>query len=231
MDDVNLTLKSNRSGHPVVAFKYLNPLPFLDEISVFSRFFISTIMNDPRLNTVLDKMKSDMDKAIDHAIQEFSKIRAGKAHPGMLDSVKVDYYGNLVPLHQVGNVNTPDAKTIVVQPWEKSMIQAIEKGIIIANLGLHPSNDGNLVIISMPVLTEERRKETVKKVKVEAEHAKIALRTIRKEANEVVKKLQKEGLPEDEAKSGEIHVQKTTDTFIKKIEDITATKEAEIMHV
>ncbi len=172
-----------------------------------------------------------MDKAIDHAAQEFSKIRAGKAHPSMLDSVKVDYYGNLVPLNQVGNVNTPDAKTITVQPWEKSMIQAIEKGIVIANLGLQPTNDGNIIRINMPPLTEERRRETVKKVKVEAENAKIALRTIRKEANEAVKKLQKEGLAEDEAKLAETQVQKSTDASIKKIDEITASKEAELMHV
>jgi ribosome recycling factor len=149
----------------------------------------------------------------------------------MLDSVKVDYYGNLVPLNQVGNVNTPDAKTISIQPWEKSMLQAIEKGIIVANLGLQPTNDGNIIRISLPPLTEERRKETVKKVKGEAEHAKVAIRNIRKDANEAVKKLQKEGLPEDEAKSAEQQIQKTTDNYIKKIDELTSQKEAELMHV
>lgn len=188
-------------------------------------------MNDPRLKEVLNHMTAAMDKAVDHAGQEFAKIRAGKAHPSMLDSVKVDYYGNLVPITQVGNVNTPDAKTITIQPWEKAMIQPIEKGIVIANLGLQPTNDGNLIRISLPPLTEERRKETVKKVKGEAENAKVSLRSIRKEANEAIKKLQKEGLAEDEAKLGETQVQKTTDTYIKKIDDLTATKEAELMHV
>lgn len=188
-------------------------------------------MNDPRLKEVFELMKDGMDKAIEHAAQEFTKIRAGKAHPSMLDAVKVDYYGNLVPLNQVGNVNTPDAKTIVVQPWEKAMIQPIEKGIVIANLGFTPSNDGNIIRISLPPLTEERRKETVKKVKGEAENAKVALRAIRKDANEGIKRLQKEGLAEDEAKSGETQVQKTTDAFIKKIDDLTATKEAELMQV
>lgn len=176
-------------------------------------------------------MKDAMDKAIEHAAQEFTKIRAGKAHPSMLDAVKVDYYGNLVPLNQVANVNTPDAKTITIQPWEKAMIQPIEKGIVMANIGLQPSNDGNLVRISLPPLTEERRKETVKKVKAEAENAKVALRNIRKDGNEAIKRLQKEGLPEDEAKGAEQQVQKTTDAYIKKIEDLTAVKEAELMQV
>ena len=188
-------------------------------------------MNDPRLKEVFDHMKDGMDKAIEHAAQEFTKIRAGKAHPSMLDAVKVDYYGNLVPLNQVGNVNTPDAKTIVVQPWEKAMIQPIEKGIVIANLGFQPTNDGNIIRISLPPLTEERRRETVKKVNGEAETAKVALRAIRKDANEGIKRLQKEGLGEDEAKLGETQVQKTTDAFIKKIDDLTSSKEAELMQV
>lgn len=188
-------------------------------------------MNDPRLKAVFDQMKDAMDKAIEHATMEFSKIRAGKAHPSMVDAVKVDYYGSLVPLNQVANVSTPDAKTINIQPWEKAMIQPIEKGIVIANLGFQPTNDGNLVRITLPPLTEERRRETVKKVKGEAENAKVAIRNIRKDANEAVKKLQKEGLAEDEAKGGEQQVQKTTDAYIKKIDDITAAKEAELMHV
>ncbi|MFN4083930.1 MAG: ribosome recycling factor [Bacteroidia bacterium] len=188
-------------------------------------------MNDPRLKPYFDHMKEAMDKAIDHAAQEFTKIRAGKAHPSMLDAVKVDYYGNLVPLNQVGNINTPDAKTITVQPWEKSMLQAIEKGIIMANLGLNPSNDGTIVRISLPPLTEERRKEIVKKVKAESEQAKVAIRNIRKEVNEGIKKAQKEGVPEDECKSAEQHVQKTTDAYIKKIDELTAAKESELMTV
>jgi ribosome recycling factor len=188
-------------------------------------------MSDPRLKPVFDNLKAEMDHAIEHAAAEFTKIRAGRAHPSMLDAVKVDYYGSLVPLSQVANINTPDAKTIVVQPWEKAMLQAIEKGIVISNIGLQPTNDGNIIRISLPPLTEERRKEIVKKVKGEAELAKIAIRNIRKEANEAIKKLQKEGVAEDEAKGAEQQVQKNTDSYIKKIDDITATKEAELMQV
>lgn len=188
-------------------------------------------MNDPRLKQVFDDMKAAMDKALEHAAVEFSKIRAGKAHPSMLDAVKVDYYGNLVPINQVANINTPDAKSIVIQPWEKPMLQAIEKGIIISNLGLTPTNDGSVIRVSLPPLTEERRKEIVKKVKGEAEHAKVAVRNIRKDVNESIKKMQKEGLPEDEAKGAEQQVQKNTDAYIKQVDDLTSAKEAEIMHV
>ena len=188
-------------------------------------------MSDPRLKEVFDHLKVAMNKAIDHAGTEFSKIRAGKAHPSMLDAVKVDYYGSLVPLSQVANINTPDAKTIAIQPWEKTMLQAIEKGIIISNLGFNPSNDGSMIRVILPPLTEERRREIVKKVKGEAENAKITVRNLRKDANESIKRLQKEGLPEDEAKGAEANVQKTTDAYIKKIDELTAAKEAEVMHV
>ncbi|AMS27749.1 ribosome-recycling factor [Bacteroidetes bacterium UKL13-3] len=188
-------------------------------------------MSDPRVKAVFDDMKVAMDKAIDHAANEFTKIRAGKSHPSMLDSVKVEYYGEMVPLSQVGNITTPDARSITVQPWEKSVLQAIEKGIVIANLGFTPSNDGSIIRITLPMLTEDRRKEIVKKVKAEAESAKVAVRNIRKDVNETIKRLQKDGLPEDEAKAAETQVQKNTDVYIKKIEDLTATKEAEVMHV
>jgi ribosome recycling factor len=188
-------------------------------------------MNDPRLKTIFDEMKVTMDKAIDHAASEFTKIRAGKSHPSMLDSVKVEYYGDIVPLNQVGNITTPDARTISVQPWEKSLLQAIEKGIVIANLGFTPTNDGTIIRITLPMLTEERRKEIVKRVKGESENAKVAIRNIRKDVNEAIKKLQKEGLPEDEAKTAEAQVQKNTDAYIKKIDELTAAKEAEVMHV
>ena len=188
-------------------------------------------MSDPRLKQVLDQLKEAMDKATDHAGTEFSKIRAGKAHPSMLDSVKVDYYGSLVPLSQVANVNTPDAKSLAIQPWEKNMLQAIEKGIIISNLGFNPSNDGTMIRVTLPPLTEERRREIVKKVKNEAENAKITGRTLRKDANENIKRLQKDGLPEDEAKGGEANVQKVTDAYNKKINELTAAKAAEVMTV
>lgn len=186
---------------------------------------------DPRLTPFFDKLKESMDHAVEHASLEFNKIRAGKAHPTMLDSVKVDYYGQLVPLSQVGNINTPDARTITVQPWEKNMIPAIEKGIIVANLGFNPSSDGTVIRINLPPLTEDRRKEIVKKVKHEAENAKVAIRNIRKDVMEHVKKTQKDGVPEDEVKLAEQHVQKQTDAYIKKIDELTAAKEADIMHV
>jgi ribosome recycling factor len=188
-------------------------------------------MSDPRLKPLFDLLKESMDAAVDHAATEFTKIRAGKAHPSMLDAVKVDYYGSLVPISQVANINTPDARSIAVQPWEKNMIQAIEKGIIIANLGFAPSNDGATIRISLPPLTEDRRKEIVKKVKAEAEHAKIQVRNIRKEVNEGIKKSQKDGVPEDDCKTAEQQVQKTTDTYIKKIDDLCAAKEADLMQV
>jgi ribosome recycling factor len=182
-------------------------------------------MSDPRLKPLFDHLKEAMDHAVDHAANEFTKIRAGKAHPSMLDSVKVDYYGSLVPVGQVANINTPDGRTLTVQPWEKNMISAI------ANLGFAPSNDGLMIRINLPMLTEERRKEIVKKVKHEAEFAKVAIRNIRKDVNEGIKKAQKDGVPEDDAKTAEAQVQKTTDTYIKKIDDLTAAKEADLMHV
>ncbi len=188
-------------------------------------------MSDPRLKPVLDNLKQMMDGAIDHAISEFAKIRAGKAHPSMIDAVKVEYYGSLVPVSQVANISTPDAKSITIQPWEKNMFQAIEKGIIISNLGFNPTNDGTIIRIMLPPLTEERRKEIAKKAKAESENAKVAVRNIRKDVNETIKKLQKDGLPEDEAKTAEASVQKTIDLYIKKIDDLLTVKEAEIMHV
>lgn len=188
-------------------------------------------MSDPRLKPVLDNLKQMMDAAIDHANSEFTKIRAGKSHPSMIDAVKVEYYGSLVPVSQVANISTPDAKTITIQPWEKNMFQAIEKGIIISNLGFNPTNDGTIIRITLPPLTEERRREIAKKAKGESENAKVAVRNIRKETNETIKKLQKDGLPEDEAKTAEANVQKTTDAYIKKIDELLAIKEAEIMHV
>lgn len=183
------------------------------------------------LKKVLDQTNEAMNKAYEHTVNEYTKIRAGKASPAMLDGVHVDYYGSMMSLSQVANVNTPDAKTIVVQPWEKSMLQPIEKAIMEANLGFNPQNDGTLIRVPVPPLTEERRKALVKQVKAEAEQSKISLRNIRKDANERIKKLQKDGLPEDEAKGGEDKVQIFTDSFIKKVDELTITKEKEIMTV
>ncbi|MFA7380507.1 MAG: ribosome recycling factor [Bacteroidia bacterium] len=188
-------------------------------------------MNDPRLKTIFEEMQSGMDKCIEHAAAEFAKVRAGKAMPSMLDAVHVEYYGGLVPLSQVANISTPDARTLAIQPWEKGMISAIEKGITMANMGLNPTNDGAIVRIAVPALTEERRKDLVKKLKTEAEGNRVAVRTIRKEANEKIKKAQKEGVPEDDVKSAEQKVQQTTDSYIQKIDVLVDAKEKEIMTV
>ncbi len=183
------------------------------------------------LKTILDSTKEGMDKCIAHAENEFAKIRAGKASPNMLDSVSVDYYGTLTPINQAANISTPDARTITVQPWDKSLIAAIEKAITDANLGLNPQNDGEMVRINVPPLTEERRKGLVKNVKTEAENAKVTIRNVRKDGNERIKKAQKDGMAEDIAKDGENEVQDLTNQYIKKIDDLVTAKEKEIMTV
>jgi len=172
-----------------------------------------------------------MEKAVDHCEGELQKIRAGKASPSMLDDIMVEYYGTPTPLNQVGSVNTPDARTIVIQPWEKSLLGAIEKAIMEANLGVNPQNDGVIIRINVPPLTEERRRDLVKKAKSEAETGKVAIRNIRKEANEKIRKLKSEGVSEDEMKSGEADVQKLTDSFIIKIDQHSDAKEKDIMTV
>ena len=179
----------------------------------------------------LGDAKALMEKAIEHADIELSKIRAGKAAPSMLDGLMVDYYGTPTPLNQVGNVNTPDARTIVVQPWEKSLLGPIEKAIQEANLGMNPQNDGVIIRINIPPLTEERRRDLVKKVKAEVELGKVAIRNIRKEANEKIRKLKSEGVSEDEMKTGEGEVQKLTDAFIAKVDQLSEVKEKDIMTV
>ena len=179
----------------------------------------------------LDDAKSSKEKALAHTDIEFTKIRAGKATPGMLDGIMVDYYGAPTPLTQVANVNTPDARTIVVQPWEKNMITPIEKAIMEANIGLNPQNDGILIRLNVPPLTEERRRELVKKVKEEAEAGRITVRNIRKNTNESIKKLKNDGASEDEIKVGEVEVQKLTDTFIIKVDHLAELKEKDVMTV
>ncbi len=186
---------------------------------------------DEKIKIQLEEAKDNMIKAVDHVEVELSKIRAGKASPQMLDGLMVDYYGTPTPLNQVGNVNTPDARTIVVQPWEKSLIPAIEKAITDANLGLNPQNDGSVIRLNVPPLTEERRKDLVKKVKAEGEAGKVAVRNIRKDVNERLKKLQKDGIAEDEIKAGEAEVQKLTDSFILKIDKHIEIKDKDIMTV
>ncbi|MBK8658686.1 MAG: ribosome recycling factor [Bacteroidetes bacterium] len=188
-------------------------------------------MTDADVKNLLDETKSDMQKALEHFEYELSKIRAGKANASMLEGIEVDAYGTRSPLIQVGNVSTPDARTISIQPWDPSLLQPIEKAILQANIGLTPQNDGKIIRLNIPPLTEERRKELVKQTKHEAENCRIALRTIRKNANEKVKKLQKDGLPEDSAKNAEQSVQNLTNDFSAKVDKHIEVKEKEIMTV
>ncbi len=187
-------------------------------------------MND-LIKKQLDDAKAHMEKAIDFCDGELIKIRAGKAMPSMLDGIYVDYYGTPTPLNQIGTVNTPDARTLVVQPWEKSMISPIERAIMEANIGLNPQNDGLVIRLNVPPLTEERRKDLVKKVKEEAEKGRIAIRNIRKDANEKIKRTKSEGVSDDEIKGGENDVQKLTDSCIARIDRLMEAKEKDIMTV
>ncbi|HSC53714.1 MAG TPA: ribosome recycling factor [Phnomibacter sp.] len=180
---------------------------------------------------VLQDAEEYMRKAIAHLEVELSKIRAGKATPQMLDGLVVDYYGNPTPVNQVGNISVVDARTLTIQPWEKNMLQPIERSILQANIGITPQNDGNIIRIFLPPLTEERRKELVKKSLGEGEHAKVAIRNLRRDAIEKVKKLQKDGLSEDAAKDAENDAQQLTDKFIVLVEKHLEAKEKEIMHV
>lgn len=179
----------------------------------------------------LEDCNENMSKAITHAESELTKIRAGKATPSMLDGIFVDYYGSMTPLSQISNINTTDARTIIVQPWEKNMLSTIEKAIIDSNIGLNPQNDGSIIRLAVPPLTEERRRDLVKKVKEEAEKGRVAIRNMRKDANEAIKKLKNEGVSEDEIKSGEAEVQKLTDSYIAKVDQLSELKEKDIMTV
>jgi ribosome recycling factor len=182
-------------------------------------------------STIIAGSDEQMKKAINHLEAELVKIRAGKANPQMLDGIVVDYYGSPMPINQVANVSAMDARTLSIQPWEKNMLQPIERAIIGANIGVTPQNDGNLIRLFMPPLTEERRKELVKKCLAEGEHSKVAIRNIRRESIEAIKKLQKNGLSEDAAKDAETEVQEVTDKFISAVEKHLASKEKEIMSV
>ena len=184
-------------------------------------------MNE-EIKFILDATKESMDHAITHLEKEFVKIRAGKANPSMLSSVLVDYYGSQTPLSQVSNINTPDARTISVQPWEKSLLQEIETAIMNANLGFNPMNNGEMVIINVPPLTEERRIQLVKQAKAEAEDAKIGVRNARQEAKKEIKDLD---ISEDLEKNVEVDIQELTDAYTKKIDAFLENKEAEIMKV
>lgn len=183
------------------------------------------------VNEILDQLKSQLEKNIEHTKAEFQRIRAGKATPDMLEGVSVEFYGTMTPLNQAANINTPDARTIMIQPWDKSILRDIETAIINANLGFAPQNDGETIRINIPPVTEERRKELVKRAKNESEQSKIGIRNLRKDANEKLKKLKGEGLSEDEISGGEERVQKMIDSYIAKTEEVFSTKENEIMTV
>jgi ribosome recycling factor len=183
------------------------------------------------LDKILSDTSTSMIKAINHLEAELVKIRAGKANPTMLDGITADYYGTPTAINQIANVSVLDARTISVQPWEKNMLQAIERAITMANIGINPQNDGVMIRLFLPPLTEERRKEMVKRCNSEGEHAKIAIRNIRRDGIEAIKKLQKEGLSEDICKDAEKEAQDTTDKFVALIEKHLAAKEKEIMAV
>ncbi len=179
----------------------------------------------------LDEAKDLMNKALQHAGNELAKIRAGKANPAMLDGIIVPYYGSTSPLNQVASITVPDARSIFIKPWEKNLIPEIEKAIMNSNLGLNPQNDGQQIIVPIPMLTEERRKALAKQAGHECEQGKVSVRNIRKDTNESLKKLKNEGVSEDDIKNGEDGVQKLTDEYIAKIDALLKKKEAEIMTV
>ncbi len=179
----------------------------------------------------LEEAREGMENSLVHLEREFQKIRAGKANPQMLEGVKIDYYGVMTPIEQTANIHTPDPRQIIVQPWDKSVIGLIEKAIMAANLGFNPRNEGEILRIVVPALTEERRKDLVKRAKSEAESARVSIRNIRRSANETAKKLEKEGIPEDEIDKLEKDIQELTDSYISKVEKILETKEKDIMTV
>jgi ribosome recycling factor len=186
---------------------------------------------DELVKMVLDDTRDRMDKSIHHLENELAKIRAGKATPRIVDGILIEYYGVMTPLTQVANIGTPDVKTVAIQPWEKNLIAPIEKAILQANIGITPENNGEIIRLNIPPLTEERRRQLVKQVKHEGEDTKVGIRNGRREANDELKNLQKDGLPEDEEKNGESEVQKLTDEYIEKVDKIIEAKENDIMTV
>ncbi len=184
-----------------------------------------------QLSIILDDAEDHMKKAIQHMESELVKIRAGRANPNMLDGIQVDYYGAPTQLGQVSNISVADARTITIQPWEKNMLQPIERAIINSNIGLTPQNDGSIIRLFLPPLTEERRKELVKRVNAEGEHTKVAIRNIRRDAIEQIKKLKNDGLSEDAAKDAEKDVQTLTDKHIVMTDQHLQAKDKEIMAV
>ncbi len=187
-------------------------------------------MNE-EVQLVYEMTKERMEKALGHLEDELVRIRAGRANIHILDGVEVEYYGTPTPLNQVSNISTPDAKTIMIQPWEKNMIDPIERAIMNSNVGITPANNGEVIRLTIPQLTEERRRDLVKQVRNEGENARVSVRNARRDANEEYKKMQKEGLSEDEAKSAEEEIQKLTDEFTEKIEKVIEAKEEDIMTI
>ena len=179
----------------------------------------------------LEETREGMHNALLHLEKEIQKIRAGKASPQMLDGVKIDYYGVMTPVEQTANIHTPDARQIIVQPWDKSVIGLIEKAIMAANLGFNPKNEGEILRISVPALTEERRKDLVKRAKAESENARVSIRNIRRQANDTARNLKRDGTPEDEVDKLEAEIQKLTDDFIAQVDKILEIKEKDIMTV
>jgi len=220
--------------------KLANPHGIVKEIAHVCKVVVTTTSGNAifavqitmeTANEVIQQLKEQLEKNLTHTHHEFSRIRAGKATPNMLDGVMVEYYGTPTPLSQVANVGTPDARTLAIQPWDKSLIRPIETAIINSNLGFAPQNDGEMIRINVPALTEDRRKDLVKMAKAESENSKVGIRNIRKDFMEKVKSLQKDGLSEDEARGTEEEIQKVVDAYTKKTEEVLAGKEKEIMTV
>ncbi len=186
---------------------------------------------EEEIQLYLDDARDSMKKAIGHLEEELLRVRAGKATPGVLEGIFVDYYGSQTPLSQVSNVSTPDAKTIAIQPWEKNMIDPIEKAIMAANIGLTPVNNGEIIRLNVPPLTEERRKELVKKVKVLGENTKVSIRNARRDTNEAFKQMKKNGLSEDQEKDAEAKVQDMTNKYTEKVDVLINDKEKDIMTI
>ena len=183
------------------------------------------------VSEVLNEVKVQMDKAIEHFEYELSKIRAGKASPAIVNDLLADAYGAMTPISQLANVSTPDVRTITIQPWDASLLQQIERGIMMANIGLTPQNDGKTIRLNIPPMTEERRKELVKQTKVEAEHCRVSLRTARRDGNELIKKMVKDGLAEDSGKQAEDDIQTLVNDYSTKVDKHIEVKEKEIMTV
>lgn len=203
--------------------------------AVFDLMYVCIAINfsymSDELTSIILEAEESMDKAISHLEVELVKVRAGKANPNLVDGLVVDYYGTPTPINQVGNISVADARTLTIQPWEKNMLQPIERSIIAANIGITPQNDGNMIRLFMPPLTQERRKELVKKAQGEGEHSKVSIRSIRRDSMEHVKKLQKNGLSEDICKDAEKQIQELTDKYISIVDKHLAAKEKEVMTI